>query len=120
MYTPLSSLVVPVIVKFTLVLVILLFPIWLIAVLVLLTNALSLKTPLSLLHVIVGEGMPIDSQVNVMSIPSLITVALSNGVMLGGTAKVIYVTSLFHLHQHKLWVGLHKATILSQEMESIL
>lgn len=81
-YSPLSSLDVLVIIKVTLTFVILLIPISPITLLP--TDTLSLKAPLVLLHTIFGEGMPIDSQVNVMFVPSSTVVALFNGVMIFG------------------------------------
>ena len=83
MYIAVSSLNALVIVRFTLTFVTLQSSIRL--VILSLTDTLSLKAPIVLLHTIVGKGIPTDSQVNVMlPIPSSMTVSLTSGVMIFG------------------------------------
>ena len=82
MYSPVSSLDALIIVIFTLTFVTLQSSTR--PVTLSLTNTLSLKAPLALLHIMVGKGMPTDSQVNVMFIPSLMIVSLTSGVMISG------------------------------------
>ena len=72
MYIPVSSLEVFVIVKFIFTLVTFAFPVG--TLILSLTDTLSLKVPLVLLHTSVGGGYPNVSHVIVIVFPSLITV----------------------------------------------
>ena len=84
MYTPVSSLEAFVIVKFTLTLVI--FPYSLEILVLLLTDTLSLKVPLVLLHT-TGPGYPMASHVIVVVFPSL-TIVLLNCVTILTPIKI--------------------------------
>ena len=76
MYTPVSSLEAFVIVKFTLILIAFSYPVGTLTIS--LTDTLSLKIPLVLLH-IAGPGYPMASHVIVVIFPSL-TIVLFNGL----------------------------------------
>ena len=86
-YNPVSSLLAFVNVKFTLTLDA--FPRPTGVLTLSLTNTLSLKVPLVLLHSIIGGGYPIASHVIVVVSPSVITVVVffSGAVILGGTME---------------------------------
>ena len=91
-YNPVSSLLAFVIVKFTLTLVTFPFPVG--TPTLSLTDTLSLKVPLVLLHSIVGGGYPIASHVIVVVSPSVITVVVfSSGALTAGKTNAKKITT---------------------------